>query len=607
VAVLGATLAPAKAQFTSITDFGDSYADTGSVPGGAFVLAGVAPPCPTAYPYCRFTGGPTTFVDSLQSIFGLPTATNYAIGGARTDDTNTIPGLSLGFTYELQQFAGNRFTGSDLIALSIGGNDLSAIADPTQIKSSALASAQNALAGVDQLAAAGAYNIAWLSPGNSKYFPVPPTGVGGLAFTDAQRDEWAHDYFQDIEQLLSPLAHSGVRIFLFNFEILQERIYADPGLYGFNSDPKCQAYSSGIPNCFYDNAVHPTSAGMALIANYMANQIDAPSTVAPQGAIVTGIATNFAGSVFARLDADRSFEEFGMGSTTVMSYAAPAKDLGPAAPENRWSVYGDVDTGGGSFDRQFLAPAYDYDAVGGALGVEYRVDPKLRLGGVFGYSATDVSFDVLNAHDRIDSYQFAGYGSFTDAHWFADALLAYGFDDFALDRAGVIGAIHGATSADAFTVAGQAGYLVDVGPIRAGPIAGLDYTHAVIHAYTETGDSLLTMMVGQQAVDALIGDAGLQLRFPFVWRGDLYSPVVAVTAEQDFLGSGRMVTTTQVTTPLLPVLTPVPSDNRVYGKVAAGFAASIARNVSAMVTAATTFAREGGADFTVSCGIKAAF
>ena len=38
VAVLGATLAPAQAQFTSLTDFGDSYADTGSAPGGAFRL-----------------------------------------------------------------------------------------------------------------------------------------------------------------------------------------------------------------------------------------------------------------------------------------------------------------------------------------------------------------------------------------------------------------------------------------------------------------------------------------------------------------------------------------------------------------------------------------
>jgi outer membrane autotransporter protein len=329
--------------------------------------------------------------------------------------------------------------------------------------------------------------------------------------------------------------------------------------------------------------------------------------VVSQGAIATALATNFTGSVFGRLDAYRTFGEFGIGSTTVMAYAPPTKDLGPATPENRWSVYGGVNDAGGSREEQFLAPGYNYSAVGGALGLEYRVDPKLRLGAVFGYSAPDVNLSVQNAHDHIDSYQFAGYGSFTGANWFADALLAYGRDEYALDRQGVIDVIHGATAADVFTAAAQVGYLVDVGPIRIGPIAGLDYTHAYIHAYTETGDSLLTMMVGQQSVDDLIGDAGFEFRSPFVWRGDVYSPFVNITAEQDFLGGGRMVTTTQVTTPLLPVLTPVPSNNRVYGQVAAGVAASLGGNVSASLTAATTFAREGGNDFSASLGIRVAF
>ena len=54
-------------------------------------------------------------------------------------------------------------------------------------------------------------------------------------------------------------------------------------------------------------------------------------------------------------------------------------------------------------------------------------------------------------------------------------------------------------------------------------------------------------------------------------------------------------------------LTPAPSHNRVYGKLAAGVAASLGGNVSATLNAATTIAREGGNDFTVSCAIKVAF
>ena len=86
VVILGATILPAQAQFTALYGFGDSYADTGAAPGGAFLLAGT--PC-IYHPNCTFTGS-TTFVQSLQSIYGLRGMTNYAIGGARTNDTNTL-------------------------------------------------------------------------------------------------------------------------------------------------------------------------------------------------------------------------------------------------------------------------------------------------------------------------------------------------------------------------------------------------------------------------------------------------------------------------------------------------------------------------------------
>jgi phospholipase/lecithinase/hemolysin len=171
-AVLGATLAPAEAQFTSIFGFGDSYADTGAAPGGAFRIAGE--PCSYA-PNCTFTGS-TTFVQSLQAIYGLPTMTNYAIGGARTDNTNTfndkVPAPLnhvFGFSYELAQSAGLHYASSDLIALSIGGNDLSAInsnATPAAIDGDAIASAQREVAGVQQMAAQGARNIVIFGTGS---------------------------------------------------------------------------------------------------------------------------------------------------------------------------------------------------------------------------------------------------------------------------------------------------------------------------------------------------------------------------------------------------------------------------------------------------------
>jgi outer membrane lipase/esterase len=616
VVILGATILPAKAQFTALYGFGDSYADTGAAPGGAFQLAGIT--C-IYHPNCTFTGS-TTFVQSLQSIYGLPGMTNYSIGGARTDNTNTLPPIAsgYGFSYELAQSAGRRYSSSDLIALSIGGNDLSAISltsapDPhALIVSGATVSAGNAAAGVQQMAAQGARNIAWLSTGSSKWFPEKP---GDPLLTDALRDTWANTYYQQTQQLLAPLAQSGVRIFLFNFGILQERVANNPGMYGFTSATNCEAgppsgttpasVNSNFAGCFYQNSVHPTGAAMALIATYMANQIDAPTTLVPQGAITTSIATGFAGSVLGRLDATRSLQPFGIGN--AMAYAGPTKAPAPLRPEDRWSVYSDFGYASASLDKQFLNAGYDYHAVAGTFGLEYRYDSRWRLGFALGYSQPDVALGVQNAHDHLKSYQLAGYSSFTDLHWFADAVIVYGHHDFALDRQGVIDVIQGSTSADTFTAAGETGYLVNAGAFRVGPIAGFSYTYGVIGAYTESGDVLLTMIVDRQTISALTGNAGLQLRLPFVAGTTLYSPFINLTAEQDFAGSGRNVTTTLVTAPLLPILTPVSAHDQTYGKVAAGIGAAFGGNINATLTASTTFARDGGSDFAVSGSVRAAF
>ena len=597
--------------------------DTGASPGGAFALLYPSGPVFCVYaPNCTFTGS-TTFVQSLQSIYGLPGMTNYAIGGARTDNSNTLNNSALpgspvtiyGYKYELAQSANVHYSSSDLIALSIGGNDLSGINvqnvvnNPaglnTLIVSSATASATNAVAGVQQMAAQGARNIAWLGAGSSKWFPEHTLGTNGALsydFNPNQRDLWADAYYQQTQQMLAPLANSGVRIFLFNFGILQQDVAVNPALYGFTSAINCEAgpasgttpasVNVNYPGCFYENSVHPTGAAMALIARYMANQINAPTTVAPQGAISTGIADGFTTSVFGRLDVSRSFQPFG---------ASP-----PLNPKEQWSVFSNVTYSGGVRTGQFYASNYDYSAVGGTFGIDYRVDQNWRVGGVFGYAQPDVKLGVQNAVDHIDAWQFAGYGSYADAHVFVDGLVAYGHQRFATQRDGIIDGISGNTDANVFTAGARSGYLFEMGAFRLGPIAGLTYERSVIGGYTERGDSLLTMMVGEQTIDSLNGSAGVQLRLPIIAGTTLYNPFVNVVAEHKF-GGNRTLTTTLVSAPLLPILTPVGSNADTALKLTGGVAASISTNVSASFLAATSFDGAGSSGVSVSGGAQLAF
>jgi phospholipase/lecithinase/hemolysin len=137
---LSATPAAAQ-QIDRIVAFGDSYADTGN----AFALGYANPQALAIYPTRRFSGG-SIYIDTLADMLQVPVE-NFAIGGAFGGSNNgtlcfdsfyapgTSPLCGKGLQYEVDQFLGvgpqsavfpnasTTLTRSDLLAISIGGND----------------------------------------------------------------------------------------------------------------------------------------------------------------------------------------------------------------------------------------------------------------------------------------------------------------------------------------------------------------------------------------------------------------------------------------------------------------------------------------------------
>jgi len=173
----------------------------------------------------------------------------------------------------------------------------------------------------------------------------------------------------------------------------------------------------------------------------------------------------------------------------------------------------------------------------------------------------------------------------------------------------VIDTIHSSTDASALALAARAGYLFDLGSLRAGPVAGLTYIHSRVGGYTETGDDLLTFQVSSQTLDSVTGNMGLRLLAPFKTSGgSLVVPHLDILLEHQFGDHTQTLTTTLVQAPLLPIPTTLPAFNdRTYGRIEGGVTFQLGADLSASVNAGTTFARDDGQDYRVSAGLNYRF
>jgi outer membrane lipase/esterase len=599
--------ANAQTVFTTIQAFGDSYADTGNL----FKILGV--PNPVTYPTGRFSGG-TNFVDTTSLLLGIPQA-NFAIGGAKTGTDNTVaPGIP-GFTQEWQGFvaSGKKISSSDLVELSIGGNDARQYYQTggtlAGVPAAATVSANQALAGINALVGAGARNLVFTT-GDVSQLPEAtgnPAAPIGSAYSQA--------YNAQMQAALAAIARSGVRVELIDVALLGNLIKANPSRYGVANVGACPLTCIGNPALqnqylFYFDGIHLTSLGFTIMGEYIVNRLEAPLTLSAQGDLGMNSAMGFASTLFGKLD---NFRETSMVASAMNSYAAytkvPYVKAPIPAPFNPWSFYM---MGNGAYsDRQATVASngFNLDSVGGTAGIEYRINNNAFIGGAFDYSNPKAKFFNNAGTTEANAYQFGAYGAWTNAHFFAQGLATFGWQNYRNVRPGVVDTITSNPDGTSFVVAGKVGYLFDAGKSQIGPIGGLTYARARVNGYTESGDPVLSLNVGQQTAETLIGSVGAQFRFPFMVSGRLINPYINLTADDDFIGNGRIIQFGATSAPLIVNSWMVPNgtSQQVYGRVAAGVVAPVSDTIALTANVSQTFARRGGNDFYGNGGLKISF
>ncbi len=586
-------------QFSSIVAFGDSYADTGNIqkimatiPDYASTLTDVN----TLYPTGRFSGG-TNYVDTLSSIYGI-SPSNYALGGAQTGATNEFPGLP-GFTYELQWFLAvdKVIAPNALVTLNIGGNDArhyyqfgGSMADAS---SYAAASAENAIAGINTLVAAGAKTLVFTA-GNVADLPeaakFPTTAAVGSAYSQT--------YNNLMQQNLSKVAASGVRVEYVDLAMIESNIKANPSLYGLK-----YASASPIPGnsalvneyLFYIDQLHLTSAGFDIVANYIANRLNAPETFASSCELGFGVADAFVDTMFDRLD---------------LFNVATAKSSGASGiGSNSWSVF--VQGNGVVSNRSSRdnSKGYHSDHLGTTLGIEYRPTSETMVATAYSFDNPSLNLSQNGGTTSADAKQLGLYGTFTQKNLFLQGLVSYGWLNYSNSRSGVVSTITAKPDGETFAAALKGGYLFDVAPsLRLGPIAGLTYVRAHVDGYNENGDQVLTLNLNEQTAKTVLGSVGAQARCAFDLGSTKLDSYLNCTVENNFEGADRVIQYSATSAPqIVNSWTTTGASNHAFVRIAAGANANLTSAVAVMLNLSQTIEQPGGNDFYCAGGLKISF
>jgi len=616
---LVAVASPAAAQQVDrIVAFGDSYADTGiattMILGDPTAPASLKTLISTLYPTGRFSGG-TNYVDTLADILNVPVE-NYAVGGAlagtfpvpfgtgSSNNTNCGPAgvagsaaiCPVGFTYEVNQFlnvgaqdplfpAGTgTFDENDLVVVSIGGND----ARYYQQNYSAFPAAPfiagsiaGATAGLDQLVAAGAPTISFLA-GDTGRLPE----VFGDPAAAAIRTSYSAAFNTAMQGTLAGYAAEGVMVHYLDLNTVADNIAANPAAYGITNgqvcpgfpDPTCLLNTTGY--LFYGDGLHLTSQGFAIVAQYVAVQLDAPLTLQAPADLAYDTARQWGRTLSSRVDVNgRGVSDAGLRLFVVGDFFS--RDVAESATNHK----------------------FDIDGVGGTVGAEYGFGNGI-VGVAANYTRPRVSFGNDAAEVDSKSWQVGAYGGFGMGGFFGQGYLGYGSDRHDIERVGVIDELRADPDGSHVVAGAKAGYLLPVWKVRAGPIVALDYARAKVDGYTESGDAALTLDVGKQTLKGTTGQVGIEGRLQLI---EGVSSYLTVAAERDLSGGSRVLHFAQTSAPTIVNEWDVSREKETYGRTTSGSSFNLWDGATLNTTISRTFGREGGQEFGAQIGFKTGF
>jgi outer membrane lipase/esterase len=583
--------APASAQSVDrIVAFGDSYADDGNL----FQLLGIAPPA--IYGNGRFSDR-TNFVDTMSQLLNVP-VDNFAIGGAFTNNGNINgPGIP-GFVTEYQSFlagggpaafprVSGTFDANDLLVISIGGNDARAyrLGGGTVAGAPAAAAPRvaEATAGLNALVAAGARNITFLA-GDVGRLPEAigtPSAPAGTAFSTA--------FNTGMQATLAGYADQGVIVNYLDLNRVGDVVAANLSAFNLVSAGACPI-SCVTTNpeqlsqfLFYVDRLHLTSAGFAIVGRYAVRQLEAPLTFEAQTDAGVSAASGFGQMMSGRLD------------------------LGGGDTERPLSFYIVGTAASHDVSASSTGLAYDYDSFGVTGGGEYDFGAGL-VGVALSYSKPEADSISGTASTHAKAIQIGAYAKFEMGGAFAEGYAGMGWLNYDVRRTAVIDEIEADTDGTSIVAGAEAGYLFPMGGLSLGPVIGVQYAKAKLDGYTESGDPVLTLNVGDQRASELVGYAGVEAEFELDMGGLSVEPFVKLLAEKELDSSHREIRYALTAAPtIVNRFNLEEGQDDVYARVEGGASFELGAGIALQMQASATLEHPEHDEFSGFLGLKIGF
>ena len=589
-AALALAAAPVLAQqspFSQTVFFGDSLTDSGHFRPVLVQILG-----PNGALIGRFTTNPGfVWAEYVADYYGTNAAsnnqggTNYAVGGARAGvNTATALGPVPSVTTQVGSYlaaSGGEADPNALYSVWAGANDLFAVqANPAQAQSiigGAIAAEVGAIGALQQ---AGAQ---YVLVANLPDIGLTPAMRAGGAAAMAQGTALAASYNQ---ALFGALAANGISVIpVDTFHLLQE-VAADPGAYGFANvtTPAClaQPAPAGDSSLFcnpasfrspdaatsymFADAIHPTSATHAMMAQLAISMIEGPRQLAllPHAESVVGRAR--AGRIDARM-------------------ALPATGNGM-----RW--WADVRGDSQRYDDGDL-----YDGMGATLtaGVDWASGNTVY--GVFaGYGSQAMDWGLSRGSFDQSDASLGGYAGWRSGNAWVNGQLSYswlGFDSDRQVRLGQATRVHsGSADGTNLSIGASAGWDFGTGEFHHGPLVSLLSQRIEVDGFAESDPGLSTSLAfPDQRFSSLVGSVGWQFRYE---PSERIHPYARVTWDQELENSPEQAFASAQSIPgSLPYAVPgVDFDNQ-YGTLLIGARTDL-MGLDANVGATATFAQEAG-------------